>query len=235
MEKTRYIINACIGLFAILIYFIYSYLQLGFLDLLHVDYQAMSLSLKVIYLIITDVIEMLVLVFLFRKKLKEDVQGLKKNHENYFKTYFKYWLLALAVMMISNLIIMFITENQTSGNEEAVRRLIIRSPIYAYFSSVIYAPFVEELIFRRSIRNVIPIDSLFIVVSGFIFGGLHIITGYSGPLDLLYLVPYCVPGLIFAYILTKTDNVLVSTGIHLMHNGIMVSLQLFIYLFLGSM
>lgn len=235
MEKTRYIINACIGLFAILIYFIYSYLQLGFLDLLHVDYQAMSLSLKVIYLIITDVIEMLVLVFLFRKKLKEDVQDLKKNHENYFKTYFKYWLLALAVMMISNLIIMFITENQTSGNEEAVRRLIIRSPIYAYFSSVIYAPFVEELIFRRSIRNVIPIDSLFIVVSGFIFGGLHIITGYSGPLDLLYLVPYCVPGLIFAYILTKTDNVLVSTGIHLMHNGIMVSLQLFIYLFLGSM
>lgn len=235
MEKTRYIINACIGLFAILIYFIYSYLQLGFLDLLHVDYQAMSLSLKVIYLIITDVIEMLVLVFLFRKKLKEDVQDLKKNHENYFKTYFKYWLLALAVMMISNLIIMFITENQTSGNEEAVRRLIIKSPIYAYFSSVIYAPFVEELIFRRSIRNVIPIDSLFIVVSGFIFGGLHIITGYSGPLDLLYLVPYCVPGLIFAYILTKTDNVLVSTGIHLMHNGIMVSLQLFIYLFLGSM
>lgn len=235
MEKTRYIINACIGLFAILIYFIYSYLQLGFLDLLHVDYQAMSLSLKVIYLIITDVIEMLVLVFLFRKKLKEDVQDLKKNHENYFKTYFKYWLLALAVMMISNLIIMFITENQTSGNEEAVRRLIIRSPIYAYFSSVIYAPFVEELIFRRSIRNVIPIDSLFIVVSGFIFGGLHILTGYSGPLDLLYLVPYCVPGLIFAYILTKTDNVLVSTGIHLMHNGIMVSLQLFIYLFLGSM
>lgn len=235
MEKTRYIINACIGLFAILIYFTYSYLQLGFLDLLHVDYQAMSLSLKVLYLIITDVIEMLVLVFLFRKKLKEDVQDLKKNHENYFKTYFKYWLLALAVMMISNLIIMFITENQTSGNEEAVRRLIIRSPIYAYFSSVIYAPFVEELIFRRSIRNVIPIDSLFIVVSGFIFGGLHILTGYSGPLDLLYLVPYCVPGLIFAYILTKTDNVLVSTGIHLMHNGIMVSLQLFIYLFLGSM
>lgn len=235
MEKTRYIINACIGLFAILIYFTYSYLQLGFLDLLHVDYQAMSLSLKVLYLIITDVIEMLVLVFLFRKKLKEDVQDLKKNHENYFKTYFKYWLLALAVMMISNLIIMFITENQTSGNEEAVRRLIIKSPIYAYFSSVIYAPFVEELIFRRSIRNVIPIDSLFIVVSGFIFGGLHIITGYSGPLDLLYLVPYCVPGLIFAYILTKTDNVLVSTGIHLMHNGIMVSLQLFIYLFLGSM
>ncbi len=235
MKENKYIKNACIGLLAILIYFTYSYLQLGFLDLLHVDYQAMSLSLKVIYLIITDVIEMLVLVFLFRKKLKEDVQDLKKNHESYFKTYFKYWLLALAVMMISNLIIMFITENQTSGNEEAVRRLIIKSPIYAYFSSVIYAPFVEELIFRRSIRNVIPINSLFIVVSGLIFGGLHIVTGYSGPLDLLYLIPYCTPGLIFAYILTKTDNIFVSTGIHLMHNGIMVSLQIFMYLFLGTM
>lgn len=234
MKTNRYIINASIGLFAILIYFTYSYLQLGILEILHVDYQTMSLSLKVIYLIVTDIIEMLLLLFLFRKKLKEDIKDLKENHDTYFKTYFKYWLLALGIMMISNLVIMLITENQTSGNEEAVRSLITKSPIYAYFSSVIFAPFVEELIFRRSIRNIIPIDSLFIIVSGFIFGGLHIITGYSGPLDLLYLIPYCAPGLIFAYILTKTDNVLVSTAIHFMHNGIMVSLQIFIYLFLGT-
>ena len=235
MKVNRYIINAGVGLLAILIYFTYSYLQLGFLDVLHIDYQAMSLSTKVLYLIVTGTLEIVFLFFLFRKKLKEDVQDLKKNHEGYFKTYFKYWLFALAIMMISNLIIMLITENQTSKNEEAVRSLLTKSPIYAYFSSVIFAPFVEEIIFRRSIRNVIPIDSLFIIVSGLVFGGLHIITGFSGPLDLLYLIPYCTPGLIFAYILTKTDNVLVTAGIHLMHNGIMVSLQIFIYLFLGTM
>lgn len=232
MKNNKYIVNACIGIIAIFIYFTFSYLQLGFLELLHIDYQAMSLSLKVLYLIITDSIEIAIFILLFRKKLKEDVQDLKKNHESYFKTYFKYWLLALGIMMVSNLIIMLITENETSGNEEAVRNLITKSPIYAYFSSVIFAPFVEEIIFRRSIRNIIPIDSIFIIVSGLVFGSLHIITGYSGPLDLLYLIPYCAPGLIFAYILTKTDNVLVSASIHLMHNGIMVSLQIFAYLFL---
>ena len=97
---------------------------------------------------------------------------------------------------------------------------------------LIYAPIIEELIFRRSIRNIIPINSLFILVSGLVFGGLHVVTGYTGPIDLLYLIPYCTPGFIFAYILTKTDNVLVSASIHFMHNGILVAIQIFSYLFL---
>lgn len=230
--KNKYIKNAFIGFLAIFIYFTFSYLQLGLLQLLSIDYETMSLSLKVIYLIVTETIEMAIIIFLFRKKLKEDIKDLKENHESYFKTYFKYWLFILAVMMISNILIMFITENQTSGNEEAIRNILSKSPIYAYFSGVIFAPIIEELIFRRSIRNIIPIDSLFILVSGIVFGGLHVVTGYSGPLDLLYLIPYCTPGIVFASILTKTDNVLVSTSIHFMHNGILVAIQIFSYLFL---
>lgn len=232
MKKNKYIINAFLGILAIFIYFGFSYIQLGLLELFHIDYENMSLSFKVLYLIVTEAIEMGIILFLFRKKLKEDIKDLKKNHESYFKAYFKYWLFILAIMMISNIIIMFITENQTAGNEEAFRTVLSKSPIYAYFSGVIFAPIIEELIFRRSIRNIIPIDSLFIFVSGLVFGGLHVVTGYSGPLDLLYLIPYCTPGLVFAYILTKTDNVLVSASIHFMHNGILVAIQIFSYLFL---
>ncbi len=230
--KNKYIKNAFIGFLAIFIYFTFSYLQLGLLQLLGIDYDNISLHAKVFYLIGTEIIEMFLIIFLFRKKLKEDVRDLKKNHETYFKKYFKYWLLILAIMMISNILIMFITENQTAGNEEAFRNVLTKSMVYAYFSGVIYAPIIEELIFRRSIRNIIPIDAVFILVSGLVFGGLHVVTGYSGPLDLLYLIPYCAPGFIFAYILAKTDNVLVSASIHFMHNGVLVAIQIFSYLFL---
>ncbi len=232
MKKNKYIENALIGLLAIFIYFTFSYLQLGLLQILGIDYEKISFSFKVVYLISTEIVEMFLLLFLFRKKLKEDIKDLKKNHETYFKTYFKYWLLILAIMMISNILIMFLTENQTAGNEEAFRNVLTKSMVYAYFSGVIYAPIIEELIFRRSIRNIIPINSLFILVSGLVFGGLHVVTGYTGPIDLLYLIPYCTPGFIFAYILTKTDNVLVSASIHFMHNGILVAIQIFSYLFL---
>jgi len=135
--------------------------------------------------------------------------------------------------MVSNLFIMLVTNNTTSGNEQAVRDMLVKSPIYAYFSGVIFAPVAEELIFRRGLRNIFRNDTIFILISGLIFGGLHIITGYSGVLDLLYLIPYCTPGIVFAYILTKTDNVLIPISIHFMHNGILIALQMFTYLFLS--
>ncbi len=232
MKKNR-LIEILIGLTAILIYFSFSYVQLFILDILNIDYDNMTLTFKVIYLITTELIEMALIISLFYKKIKEDIKDLIKNHEKYFKTYFKYWLFILAIMAISNIIIMLITKNQTSGNEESFRELVVTSPIYAYFSGVIFAPIIEELIFRRGIRNILKNNNIFILISGLIFGSLHIITGYSGPIDLLYLIPYCTPGLIFAYIITKTDNVLVPASIHFMHNGILVAIQMFAYLFLS--
>ncbi len=229
----NYIKDVIMALTAILIYFTFSYIQLFILDVFNIDYENMSMTFKVIYLIITEIIEMSLIISLFYKKLKKDFEDLKKNHETYFKTYFKYWLFILAVMAISNVIIMLLTSSETSGNEESFRELIVTSPIYAYFSGVIFAPIIEELIFRRGLRNIFKNNIVFILISGLIFGGLHVVTGYSGPMDLLYLIPYCTPGIVFAYILTKTDNVLISASIHLMHNGILIALQMFIYLFLS--
>lgn len=232
-KKKEYIINIIIGLMALFIYFSFSYLELGILELLNINYENMNIILKVLYLIICETIELIILIMLFYKKLKENLKDIKKNHREYFDKYFKYWLFILGVMMVSNLFIMLITNNQTSGNEQAVRDMLVKSPIYAYFSGVIFAPIAEELIFRRGLRNIFRNDTIFILISGLIFGGLHIITGYSGPLDLLYLIPYCIPGIVFAYILTKTDNVLIPMSIHFMHNGILIALQMFTYLFLS--
>ena len=51
-------------------------------------------------------------------------------------------------------------------------------------------------------------------------------------IKLLYIIPYSIPGLIFAYILTKTDNVLVTAGIHTFHNGILMSIQFLTMIFM---
>lgn len=232
-RSKKYIIDIIIGLTALFVYFTFSYLELGILNLLHIDYENMNMIFKVIYLIICETIELGILIALFYKKLKENLKDLKKNHKKYFDKYFKYWLWILGIMMVSNLFIMLVTNNTTSGNEQAVRDMLVKSPIYAYFSGVIFAPVAEELIFRRGLRNIFRNDTIFILISGLIFGGLHIITGYSGVLDLLYLIPYCTPGIVFAYILTKTDNVLIPISIHFMHNGILIALQMFTYLFLS--
>lgn len=135
-------------------------------------------------------------------------------------------------MMLSNLLIASLNGGNIAGNEQTIRDLFVKNPVYIFLSAVLIAPIIEELIFRQGIRNIIPKNNtLFIIVSGLIFGSLHVIGNITSGLDLLYLIPYCTPGFIFAYLLTKTDNILVPASMHFFHNGILMSLQFFILIF----
>ena len=53
-------------------------------------------------------------------------------------------------MIISNFIITFFLTEAIAANEEAVRNMIDKIPLYMIFSVSIYAPFVEEIIFRQN-------------------------------------------------------------------------------------
>lgn len=232
MKKFKnYLISALLGFACLFIYFFISDLEIYFLDLFGVSYNELSTSFKVVYLIIWEIITMSLIALILNKKLVRDFNNIKKNHKEYFKKYFKFWLIAVAIMMISNLIINCLLDNGLSSNEETLREMFKISPIYIFFSSVLYAPFVEELVFRQSIKNIIPNKFLFILVSGLVFGSLHIVSGYSGINDLLYLIPYCAPGFAFAYILADSDNIFISICLHFMHNGILIALQFILLIF----
>ncbi len=226
-----YLRNALLGILAILTYFVLPYLEAPVLDIIGINPSTMPNICKSIYLISWQIVIFGLILIIFNKDITKNFNDLKKNHLTYFNKYFKYWILALVIMMVSNAIIMLISGNETSGNEEAIRELFNDSPIYVYISSVFIAPFVEELVFRKAIRNIIPNNLAFIIVSGLVFGGLHVIYSIENWTDILYLIPYCTPGFIFAYIMSKTDNVLVSSSIHFMHNGLLMALQFFVLIF----
>ena len=226
----KYFKNAGIGLLCILLYFIIPSFELEYLRICGIDYNTIPIGLKVLYLVTWEIITMCVLVFILNKKITKDFNDIRKNHKEYFKKYFKFWLISVGIMLISNLFINLMN-NGIAGNEESLRETFKISPFYIYFSSVIYAPLVEELIFRQSIRNIVPNKIAFIILSGLIFGGLHILSGYSGPMDLLYLIPYSAPGIAFAYILADSDNIFISVCLHLMHNGILIALQFLLLIF----
>ena len=227
----KYLKTAGLGFLCIFIYFFISAMEVSFLQLFNIDYKDLPLIIKVIYLIAWETITLCLIMLVLNKKISRDFKNMTENHKQYFKKYFKFYLIALMIMVLSNLFINVGINNGIAGNEEALRDTFKVSPTYIFFSSVIFAPLVEELVFRQSLRNIIPNKIIFILVSGLIFGGLHILTGYSGPIDLLYLIPYCTPGIVFAYILADSDNIFISIALHCMHNGILVSLQFLLLIF----
>lgn len=223
--------NYLIGISAIVTYFLLSQLQLLPFQLLNIDYNKIPLFGKVIYLLCYEAILIGIIILIHFKKLKNDAKDLKKNHKNYYKNCLKYWFIALFIMYVSNFIISLLKDG-LPNNEALIREQFQISPIYIFVSAVIFAPVLEELIFRQSFRNLINNKWLFIIISGLVFGGMHVFNGSNITLiDMLYIIPYSVPGMAFAYMLYKTDNIFVPMGFHMLHNGIMVALQFLVVYF----
>ena len=123
-------------------------------------------------------------------------------------------------MAFSNGIITLINKSEISNNQEAINDMFERLPIYTYILSVFLAPIIEELVFRFCFMKIFNNKYLYIILSGVIFGLFHIIGSFESAYDFLFLVPYSIPGLIFAYILYDSKNIFNTIWLHFVHNGI---------------
>ena len=225
-EKNNDLKNAFIGIIAISFYLVASSSPDIFIKLLGINYETLSSTIKSIYLIFYESFILFMLIFIYKKEFIDNLKDFLKNNKEYFKKYFKYWILIVVLMGISNYIVSFFTSNNVSENQQAIIDMLKRYPIYTFFITVITAPFIEELVFRLSIRKLFAhTDILFIIVSGLLFGSLHVIGSVQSIYDYLFIIPYSIPGFIFAYIYTKTNNICVPISLHFIHNGVMMLLQ----------
>ena len=96
---------------------------------------------------------MTIIFFIYRKDIIKDAKEFGANKGKWFIKYLGIFLLSVLVMCILNVVLSYITNLETSENEELVRKLIKLLPVYMTFSTVLYAPFVEELLFRKAIRK----------------------------------------------------------------------------------
>lgn len=220
-----------IGIGALSLYFLMPYFEGLPFFIMGVDTTDLPMWAKIVYLIIYGILTMALIMLIYNKKISKDFKDMKKNNIKYFNKYIKYWFTGLFIMMVSNLIINLIITNGISSNEQAIRETFNISPIYIFFSAVIYAPIVEELIFRQSIKNIFNNKWLFIIISGLFFGSMHVFGDFQNITDLLYIIPYSTPGIIFAYMLEDSNNICVPMSFHFIHNGILISLQFILLLF----
>lgn len=229
MKINEDFISSLKGIGIFIFYFLMLLLKTTLLDLLN-NLNASNTILNGYSLIYSTLLTLIIMYF-FKERLKNDFFDLKKNHKEYLSKYLKYWYIALALMALSNFVILQILPESLPANEETLRNLFLINPIIIFASAVLVAPFLEELIFRGAFRQMLKTDFLFILMSGFVFSAFHVLTSVESLIELLYIIPYAIPGFAFAMVLVKCQNIFVPIGLHLLHNGILMSLQFFILLF----
>ena len=207
------------GIFYIFLYFIITvliYLLFG-----NEIYNTNDLFLANIATIVADLTIVFIFIIIFRKTIIPDFNDFKKNYKKYIKDNIQYWLIGLFLMIISNILISFLVEMPT--NEEVNRELLFNSTIPSIISMVIVAPILEELITRKSFKDVFKNQYIYIFISGLIFGSLHLLVAES-LIECLYIIPYGVLGCAFAKIYYNTNNIWSNIFFHALHNFIAILL-----------
>lgn len=203
-----------------LLYLLYSDIIIIILTKLGVNIKVLPNNLKIAIMFLINLSLMIMLFIFYSKSIKENLKDLKLNFKSYIKDNFKYYVIGLLIMIISNIIISFFVEGN-STNETLIREYINIMPIYMIFSSCIYAPFTEEMVFRKSLRNCFNNKVLYILLSGLIFGSMHLLSA-NNLIELVFLIPYSSLGCVFAYMYYKTNNIFVPMTFHMVHNTIIV-------------
>lgn len=225
-EKKFNLKNILTGIGVIFFYLFTSTFVTEILSGLGINYDKLSTPLKSTCLIIYQILMTLVIVYIYKKTIITDFKVFIKNNIKYFKEYIKYWFLMLILMISSNLIVTFFTTTDIANNQETIIETLKVAPIYTFIITVFVAPILEELVFRLSFRKIFSNNILFVLLSGLVFGSLHVIGTCEHLIDLLFIIPYSIPGFIFAYVYTKSKNICVPISLHFIHNGIMMSLQI---------
>ena len=192
--------------------------------ILGVDFKSITLTQFLEIQLGKNLFFTILLIIIYYKYLKEKIDDFTKNFTNYFAISFKYWLTGFLIMMISNIIInSYITG--LGENENAVQTLISKAPYAAFAMTTLFAPFIEEMIFRKSLQDCFHHKIFYIVTSGFIFGLVHVI-GASNPYEYLLIIPYGALGLMFAKTVYETDNIFCTIMMHMLHNGVLTLLAM---------
>ena len=183
---------------------------------------------------IAEIIIFLVLFFIFRKKIIEDLKKFKNDYKKNLDIGFKYYFIGFLVMAASNLLITLIFGG-LAANEAANREYLKMYPLYSIVAMVFIGPLVEEIVFRLGFRKAFTKWLPYALFSGLLFGSLHVYTAYAGMNftqilknwhEMLYVVPYGALGFSFAKAFYDTDNICTTMTIHVLHNAFTVFLIL---------
>ena len=173
-------------------------------------------TIGIIFEILFYVLVFALVLYIFGKRLKRDFKAFKDNFGSYVGYIFKWWGIMLGLSLVAAIIRVVLGGDMETANQAGLNSMPLW---YVGPLAIIWAPFVEEGIFRGGLRRFIKNDKLFIILSAIIFGLIHTIGSEVGLYNMLIQsLQYMVMGGVMAHVYTKTNNICVNMGVHCVQN-----------------
>ena len=173
-------------------------------------------------LIVFYVVILSLMIGVFYKQLIHDFKIFKSYFKEYFVLILKTWGKALVLIMITTIIIQIITHTTQANNQIALQNLFNSNPVFIAILAMFYAPIAEELMFRGVFRKFIKNKKLFVIVSGVVFGLMHVIDDSKTLAEFSYVFVYSILGIYLAGIYARTNNLCTNIFMHFMQNTLSI-------------
>lgn len=161
---------------------------------------------------------------------KKNFRCIKKRVKKYAKLFFVSITHCIGILIILSII----SEKMSDGvseNQESIYEIPL---LIQLILVLIYAPVVEEVLFRHMFRRLIKREGAYIIVSGVVFGIVHVISsiGSHRIIDVIaYSLPHLGVGLYLSYIYASTNSIETCIIIHRVLNLFAILPLILIYLY----
>ena len=169
-----------------------------------------------------DVLFLIGIIALYYKDLKESLDNLDKSKRKFIGKVVIGVVLLFAVNMIVGMIseVLVPSNSISDDNTTSIYNLSQISFVYTLFKTMVFGVIAEELLFKQSLRKVIPNNVLFVISSSLIYAVMNVIYGdLSSPYLLTDALSYFAVSATLATMYIKNqDNIILVMFIKFFYN-----------------
>ncbi len=200
------------SIIVLVLYFAWSYIIGAIVNFIGLKENA---SLYVLFS--SNFLLLFMIIGIYYNDLKEQFKDLKKNFRTKYIKGIKIFAIGLILYFIGNAVCYAIS-GVTQDNTDSMLLVFKQIPLLFLTSTLFYYPVVEELVFKKTFKDIINNKWLFVIITGLINATFQVALSSSSMIGYIYIIPTTILLSSLSLIYYETDNLLVPMSFRMIYN-----------------
>lgn len=159
-----------------------------------------------------------IVAFIYRESIKNNVKSFKKDWKKNFKKIVLTFVFACVIFYALKMLIVLLFPDVVFEDATSLAKEFSKFPALLIISTLFYYPVIEELVFKRTFKELINIKWFFIIATALLNASFQVLLTASNSLSLVTILPNFMFYATLSYIYYETDNLLIAISVRVFYN-----------------